>query len=162
MTFPHAGPSEASLPTPAVQPVRSASIVAVLTRPETARARSLSDVMKASACSCVSATNSASNVVSHPKLMRDLPRRPLEHLVAEEANLQRVDPRHPLDPLCGRDLIPAGGLVERGQRLRANERRCDELVFGGDLDLAAGNPKQRLAVDDEAGHAADAIRARAG
>jgi hypothetical protein len=55
------------VPTPAVQAVRSASIVAVLTRPETARARSLSDVMKASACSCVSATNSASNVVSHPK-----------------------------------------------------------------------------------------------
>src|SRR6476620_8899611 len=51
---------------PAVQAVRSASIVAVLTRPETARARSVSDVTKASACSCVSATNSASNVVSHP------------------------------------------------------------------------------------------------
>jgi hypothetical protein len=32
-------------------------------------------------------------------------------------------------------------------------------VFSGDLDLAGGNPKQRLAVDNEAGHAADAIRA---
>ena len=49
-----------------LQAVRSASIVAVSTRSETARASSLSDVMKASACSCVSATNSASNVVSHP------------------------------------------------------------------------------------------------
>ena len=55
------------VPTPAVQAARSASIVAVLTRPATARARSLSDVMKASAWSCVSATNSASNVVSHPR-----------------------------------------------------------------------------------------------
>ena len=49
-----------------VQAVCRASIVAVSTRPETARARSLSDVTKASACSWVSATNSASNVVSHP------------------------------------------------------------------------------------------------
>ena len=49
-----------------VQGLRSASIVAVLTRPETARARSLLEVTKTSACSCASATNSASNVVSHP------------------------------------------------------------------------------------------------
>jgi hypothetical protein len=54
------------VPTPADQAVRSASIVDVLTRPETARARSLSDVTKTSACSCVSATNSASYVVAHP------------------------------------------------------------------------------------------------
>jgi hypothetical protein len=33
--------------------------------------------------------------------LRDLPRFPSEHLVAEEANLQRVDPRHPLDSLTG-------------------------------------------------------------
>src|ERR671936_3116185 len=40
----------------------------------------------------------------------DLPRLPLEHLVAEEADLQRVDPCHPLEPLCGRDLHFAGPL----------------------------------------------------
>jgi deazaflavin-dependent oxidoreductase (nitroreductase family) len=45
---------------PAVQAVRSASTVAVSTRPETVRARSTSHVTKASACNCVSATNSAS------------------------------------------------------------------------------------------------------
>jgi 3-oxoacyl-[acyl-carrier protein] reductase len=42
------------------QAVRSASIVAVSTRPETARATSRSEVTKESAWSCVRATNSAS------------------------------------------------------------------------------------------------------
>ena len=49
-----------------VQVLRSASIGAVSTRPETARARSPSEVTRTSACRCVSATNSASNVVSQP------------------------------------------------------------------------------------------------
>jgi hypothetical protein len=34
----------------------------------------------------------------------------------------------------------------------ADECRRDELVLGGDLDLAGRNPEQRLAVDDEPGH----------
>jgi hypothetical protein len=57
---------QAARAAPAVQPLRSASIVAVSTSPETARARSPSEVTKTSACSCVSATNSASYVVSQP------------------------------------------------------------------------------------------------
>jgi hypothetical protein len=78
----------------------------------------------------------------------------LEHLVSEEANLQRVDPRHPIDPLGRGDLTPAGRLVQRRQGLRANECRRDELVLGGDIHLAGGNPKQRLAVDDKPSHSA--------
>ena len=54
------------LSTTGVQGVRSASIGAVLTSDDTARAKSSSDVMKASAWSCVSATYSASYVVSQP------------------------------------------------------------------------------------------------
>ena len=88
------------------------------------------------------------------QLIRDLPRRSLKHLVAEEANLQRVDPRHPLEPFRGRDLTAARRLVQRRQRLRADERRRDELVLGGDLDLPGRNPEQRVAVDDEPGHSA--------
>jgi hypothetical protein len=65
-----------------------------------------------------------------------------------------------LDPLTRRDLTPAGRLVQRRQRLRANERRRDELVLGGDLDLTTSNPEQRLAVDDKPGHAADATRSQ--
>ena len=49
-----------------VHAVRSASIDAVSTRPATARTSFLSEVTKASACSCVSATYSASYVVSQP------------------------------------------------------------------------------------------------
>jgi hypothetical protein len=33
-------------------------------------------------------------------------------------------------------------------------------VLGGDLDLASGNPEQRLAVDYEPCHAADATRSQ--
>ena len=128
-------------------------------RCETARARPVSEVTKTSACNCVSATNSASYVVSPPELVRNPPSRPLEHLVTEEANLQRVDPRHPLHPLGNGDLTATGRLVQRRQRLRADECRCDELVFAGDLDLAGRNPEQRVAVNDKASHEADATRA---
>ena len=126
------------------QAVSSASTVAVWTSPETAFARTGSDVTKTSAWSVVSATYSASYVVSHPSCVGDLPCLPLEHLVSEEPNLQRVDPRHPLDALGSRDLPPSGRLVERRQRLRANERRRHELVLSGDLDLAGSDLQQRL------------------
>jgi len=62
--------------------------------------------------------------------------------------------------LTGRDLTPAGRLEQRRQRLRADERRREELVLSGDLDLTGRNPEQRLAVDDEPGHAADATRSQ--
>jgi hypothetical protein len=71
------------------------------------------DVTRRSACSCVSAHELGVVRCLPPQLIRDLPRRPLEHLVAEEANLQRVDPRHPLDPLGSRDLTPARRFVQR-------------------------------------------------
>ena len=44
----------------------SASLVAVSTSPETVRARSLSEVTKASACSCVKRHELCIDVVSHP------------------------------------------------------------------------------------------------
>ncbi len=91
-----------------------------------------------------------------PKAIRDPPRLLLERLVAEEPNLQGVDPPYPLEPLGSRDLTAAGRLVERRKRLRTDECRRDELVFGRDLDLAGRDPEQRLAVDDEPRHAPDA------
>jgi hypothetical protein len=54
-----------------------------------------------------------------------------------------------LEPLGSRDLTAPGRLVEPRQRLRADERRGDQLVLGSDLDLAGRNPEQRVAVDDE-------------
>jgi hypothetical protein len=94
------------------------------------------------------------------ELIRDPPCRPLEHLVAEEANLQRVDPGHALHPLGGRDFAAARSVVQRRQRLRPDERRCDELMSGGDLDLSGGDPEQRVAVDDEPGQAGRAQGSR--
>src|SRR5207247_2806815 len=58
----------------------------------------------------------------------------------------------------GGDLTPPRRLVQRRQRLGADEGRRDELVLGRDLDLAGSDPEERLAVNDEPSHAADAIR----
>ena len=82
----------------------------------------------------------------------------LEHLVSEEANLQRVDPRYALDALSRRDLTLPGRLVQRRQRLRANERRRHKLVLSGHLNLAGSDPQQRLTVHDEPRHSEDATR----
>jgi hypothetical protein len=62
-------------------------------------------------------------------------------------------------PFAAEIFTSPGRLVQRRQRLRTDECRRDELVLGSDLDLAGGDPEQRLAVDDEAGHTADATRA---
>jgi hypothetical protein len=135
--------------------LRSASLVAVSTRPETARARSRSDVTKTSLQ--LRQCHELGVVGRLPaKLVSDPPRRPLQHLVTEEADLQRVDPRHPLESVGGRDLAPPSRLVQRGQRLRADERGRDELVLGRNVDLAGRDPKERVAVDDETRHAAEA------
>jgi hypothetical protein len=78
----------------------------------------------------------------------------LQHLVTEEADLKGVDARDPLDPFGGGDLTSPGRLIQRRERLRAGERRRNELVLGCDLDLAGRDPKQRVTVDDEPRHAA--------
>ena len=129
-------------------------MVVVSTRSETARARSPLDVTKMSACSCVQGYESGVVGRLPPQLVRDPPRRPLQHLVTEEAHLQGVDARDPLDSLGGGDLTPPGCLIQRRQRLRADERRRDELVRRCDLDLASDDPEQRVTVDDEPRHTA--------
>ena len=75
------------------------------------------------------------------QLIRDPPGRSLQHLVAEETHPQGVDPRDPLEPVGRGDLTPPGCLIQRRQRLRADERRRDELVTRRDLDLAGRDPE---------------------
>jgi len=50
------------------------------------------------------------------------------------------------------ELPSVHGLVHVGQRLGAEESRCQELVVGGDLDLLECEVQDRTDVDDEPGH----------
>ena len=140
-------------PSPAVQAVPSASIVAVSMRSATARASSASDVTKASACSWVNATNSASYVVSHPSwsatfhAVRWSTLSPRKRTLDELTRVTRSIP-------STAEISPRPA-VQRRQRLGADERRRDERVPGRDSDLAGSDPEKRLTVNGESRHALD-------
>src|SRR5579864_1828655 len=52
-----------------------------------------------------------------PQLRSDLPRVRLQHLVPEEADLERIDAPYPLAALCDGNLTSPRGFIQRGQRL---------------------------------------------
>ena len=92
--------------------------------------------MNASACSCVSARYSASYVEAQPSSSARSRARAPKHGVAEQADRHASDVLEAVACDVGGELASLNGLVQGRQRLRAKERRCEELVLRRDLGPA--------------------------
>ena len=133
--------------------VRSASMVAVGTIPSTCLARSAFSVTRASACSFVRATYSASYVSGQPELVGNRPGVTPEHGVAEKTNRHGPDAGEEVERGVRIGLAGMHGLVEPRQSLRAQESRRQQLVLCRHLDPLTCEVEDGVAVDDESRHA---------